>query len=1185
MPALYAAAGADTLLDRIYRLRERLGQGGMGSIFRATHLLDGRTVAIKLVAPPDQGVLRPESRAERLFRLALAREFQTLASLHHPNVVRVLSYGFDDLLGPYVAMELLENCQHFFEAGQNLAVPQQVLLVVQLLRALAYVHQRGVLHRDIKSSNVLVVSGTEGTESALVKLVDFGIATEDAQTARLAGTVEYMAPEVLLGMNPTPASDLWAVGVLLHQLLTGRMPFHDHSPTRVIDGILGERSEETFSPTAAQFLEDYREARNSTPPSASEPDSAPTAILEKSAAVRGDERNLRLQAAAKVELPSLLPLDYPGPLGDVLRKLLARRLEERYQDAVSVLCDLSAAVGIKVAVETASTRESFLQATALVGRDEEMGLLKSAMKTAFLGQGTAWLIGGESGVGKSRIVAELRTLALVQGAWVAEGQAVTVGGAYFQEFLPLWRALCLRSELSDAEAAVFKDILPEVTSLLGRPIPEPPKIKPEDSLQRLADTLLAQLERLSRPLLLLLEDLQWGRPESLDLLIRLLPHLERLRVMVVASFRSDEAPKLPERLKGTKTLLLPRLTPAAIEQLAVSILGPAGRRRELIDYLERQTEGNVFFLVEIVRSLAESAGDLRRIGDGELPERVLTSGIERIIEKRLERIPAVFRPMMELCAVLGRRLERQVLEHAFPHLSIEDLIFSAANAAVLESQDTEWRFAHDKLRESLQRRMTSEEKQRWHKVAALSMEAVYTGLAQQTMSAALAHHFEQAGIAEKALEYYQMAGDGAARLYLNDAARGHYTAARTALAQRPGTPQSRRADVDLLLKLASVSLNNESADMQLSRLEIARSLLDSLAAPEIALREDRLRTARLDYFCGRVHNNTGQPGRAIPYFRKVLPIAEEFGEKELLVLPSLFVGLAFLLQGQMGKAKVLLAQTRESIERLFGIGMDTLRCSMFYALSLSASGCPADARREVERAERWKQQLGNALYSQLFHTLNALQALMAADWHLSITESLVAVELGQATNAMVMTSLATDVIGWAQNYLGHCEQALATRSKARELRLTISGGMASDWFEAGEAEILLSLGRDEEALHQAREVAQRSQQMGFLLSRVVAERVWGSVLGRLGGSAEEADAHFQTAMEICKDASQVIAGALTERLWGLACRHRGDEAAAQEHFARALGTFDASGCSGAAKDIRQLQQAAIGPGEVIYLGR
>src|SRR5262249_34256437 len=154
--------------------------------------------------------------------------------------------------------------------------------------------------------------------------------------------------------------------------------------------------------------------------------------------------------------------------------------------------------------------------------------------------------------------------------------------------------------------------------------------------------LLLTIEELFKaqnlPILLILEDMQWAGSESLGVLMRLSRTIQNLPVMVVASYRDDELPDLARKIPDAEVLKLHRLNESNIASLCQSMLGESGNSAHLIDRLERETEGNAFFLVEVMRMLAEEAGQLDLIGEMTLPGKVFTGGIQRFIQRRLDKV-------------------------------------------------------------------------------------------------------------------------------------------------------------------------------------------------------------------------------------------------------------------------------------------------------------------------------------------------------------------------------------------------------------------------------------------------------------------------------------------------------------------------------------------------------------------
>src|SRR5258708_18345088 len=213
------AEARSAIIGRRYQLLDPLGQGGMGIVFRAVDRLSGQHVALKHVMAPTEQLLFASQTGKADLRLALASEFQILATLRHPNIIGVLDYGFDEQLRPYFTMDLLEQPRTLMKAARDAALPIKIDLLVQMLQALTYVHRRGIVHRDLKPSNVLV-----GQDSK-VKVLDFGLSLEVGQVQDSSGTLAYMAPEVMKGERASIAADLYAVGVMAYELLVGHHPF------------------------------------------------------------------------------------------------------------------------------------------------------------------------------------------------------------------------------------------------------------------------------------------------------------------------------------------------------------------------------------------------------------------------------------------------------------------------------------------------------------------------------------------------------------------------------------------------------------------------------------------------------------------------------------------------------------------------------------------------------------------------------------------------------------------------------------------------------------------------------------------------------------------------------------------------------------------------------------------------
>ncbi|RMF70793.1 MAG: hypothetical protein D6738_15295, partial [Acidobacteria bacterium] len=311
-----------------------LGKGGHGTVFRvrdAEGALPGER-ALKLLAEPRRGAGAVE---------AFRREYRLFSLLSHPSLLRVHDYGIDEPTGrPYVVSDLVAG-QPFLDAAQDRSAPWIVAAAAWLLEALGELHRRGLVHRDVRSSNVLVEPGPLADRPAAVTLMDFGLVEDLAGPARPAGgTSGYLAPELLLGERASARSDLYAAGVLLYRALTGRLPRQDVS----VEELAGAR------PPAV-------------PPSQ----------------VRGDVS--------------------PG-LDRIVLRLIDLDPARRYADAGAVLADLRAVCGPQAVERGAPAGAEAL----FVDRERELERLEQwAVPRTQVSDPPLCLLTGESGIGKTRL--------------------------------------------------------------------------------------------------------------------------------------------------------------------------------------------------------------------------------------------------------------------------------------------------------------------------------------------------------------------------------------------------------------------------------------------------------------------------------------------------------------------------------------------------------------------------------------------------------------------------------------------------------------------------------------------------------------------------------------------------------------------------------------------------------------
>jgi len=684
---------APLLADRYQRL-EVVGRGATGTVYRAVDRLSRRRVALKTISgePPSEADANDVTLSQRSPGATelVEREFRLIAGLRHPNVVASLDYGVDDDGRPFFTMDLQEDARTLRDAAIGQTFTAKLDLLVQLLHALAYLHRRGLVHRDVKPENALCVGG-------VVKLIDFGLATKARDAERgSCGTLAYAAPEVLRGGASQERGDLYAVGIIAYEIFAGRHPFDLTSPAKLLQSVF-----------------------NSSP---------------------------------DFTVPGIEPAIAP-----VLARLLARDPGVRFGDALEVVSALEQALRNPLASETHSTRESFLHGAELVGRDAELEQLCLALPESVREDRKAVLVGGESGAGKTRLLEELATEAMVRGVRVLRGQALREGARPYEPWRGVLRLLVLLADPRDLEASVLKAIVPDIEELLAREVADAPELDSEAAHLRFTRVIEALLRRCRPPLLVVLEDLQWAGDESLKVFSRVQALSSELRILVVASYRSDERPNLPGELAGADCLELAGLPESAVARLCASMTGERdgdASSQALAELVSRQSHGNVFLVLELMRSLAEAAGGLDRVESLPLSDPRFTGRIEGLVPGRVERLSEHDRAFLQTAAVAGRELDVDLLATLHPALDVEACASRSVAVGVLSSVQGRWWFAHDKLRDAVLDALPEEQRREIHAKLADAIAG-----RTHANAATLAHHYAGARDSARERKFAALAGD------------------------------------------------------------------------------------------------------------------------------------------------------------------------------------------------------------------------------------------------------------------------------------------------------------------------------------------------------------------------------------------------------------------------------------------
>ena len=868
-----------------FQIGAKLGEGGMGVVYRARDTREGREVALKLM----KGTLAGSAR--RRFE----REFRSLSALRHPHCLGVYDYG--ELGGsPFFTMELFLGRPITSLAGRSL--PEVFDALLQLTHALDYIHGHGIVHRDVKPSNILVRPATraDGSSYFETRLMDFGLAkyygvkTSLSAEAGFVGTVAYCAPEQINLDELDHRADLYCLGLVSYELLGGRYVF----PEARLAGL---------RPLIQAHLNDK-----------------PRPLSVVNAAV-------------------------PAPIADVVMKYL-RKQPRRRPDSASVLRSAIAGylgVDERSMVSGASLVEMRpgLSVTGFVCRTEEREAINDVLLRCLRPASgpdqevppSLVVVSGEPGIGKSSVVQEAERIARGHGCQVYEGRCFDGNLSPFQPFVEILRQLIaemrlqerrdstgptdedltgthvaglpaqslvrLQAIVNDYRGELFR-IAPELGKYLaGEAYQQVDYRREADYIYRALSAFFLEVATL-QPICLSFEDLQWADKSSLDLLRHIAAALADSRrsgssdnstlpprLIIVASARTGhvQLESLTAQLRDRRQVLDIRLAPL-VESETRELIGlrlncqPEHLSDDLVARVHALCGGNPFFVAETVRDWYEKDAITRSesgwvlataaTDTSDLPETV-----RDVMRLRLQGLPPKVQQVVNASAVIGAVVDIDLLNAVLPDLSESDVLDAidlliprrvfreTGNAGRVE-------FVHDLLRELPYADLTASRRRSLHRrVGELLEERRARG--QAVAAAVLADHFRIAEEHSKAFAYDIEAAAGALEAYAFNNAVAHLEDA-----------------LKMMPEATDVATRNRLFEMLGIAHGSAGRLDEAIAAYREALRHapDRITRATAHHGIGEAFHRKGDDGYATQNFDAAL---REVGFPRAVSLPGILI--------------------------------------------------------------------------------------------------------------------------------------------------------------------------------------------------------------------------------------------------------------------------------------------------------
>ena len=1058
-------ASVEYLQNGRYALLKKLGEGGKGVVFKARDTVLNRVVAVKM--------LKSAVTSEEVYSRFMS-EAQAVAKLNHPNVVTIHDIGKEDgkqfFVLEFVDGESLRDLMQTYPEGK--CDIQTVLRVgMDVCNALQYAHSEKVLHRDIKPENVMI------TRDGTAKLMDFGLAKmigqqSVTQEGVIVGTVAYVAPEATLGKAVDARSDLYSLGAVLYEALSGKPPFSGDDPIKIIFGHIHDHP----VPLAKQNPE------------------------------------------------------APQALADCTMKLLEKEPEKRYQsaeDLLKILREISEEFlretlvpGHKSNIVVPTPRPVAAREIQLIDRVEEMRLLREAVDRTIRGEGGLIFLCGEAGIGKTRLTRELRAYARLRGMQILYGRCPAL---FRMDGVPpyvLWSEV-LRDylEASSPEQlyrvvgfypAEVAKLVPELKQRLAA-FPQSLPISPEHERERLFEAVSQFITNVSRegPLLVILDDLQWTDQTSLLLMHYLARGIHKSPLLLLGAYRETDvdekhplSPVLTElnRERLLQSVSLKRMSSNDISEMIKRILEQDEVPKEFYELIYGKTRGNPFYVEEVVKSLredevifrVEDKWEFKQVSKIEFPKTV-----KGVIRARINRLDDECQNILTMASFVGNDFSFEALhavtgieENKLLELMEKLLRTGLVKESVIRGQDI-YCFADVIVRDVVHEEVSHLRHNKLHFHVGNALEKVYGKNIDQHFGE-LAYHFLEGGDKDKALQYFLKAGEKAQKIYAHSEACSYLEHALTLLEEKEDTLEQIACITEKLGDIKtwtgeieagmkdygnSLTLSDRLGDKRsASRIHVkmAHALWDEIGDKEKASKHHRMALEILEkepesveLAClyedvSRMLWRSGESTNALSLTNKAFQLAEKLGSSEVLARCYSNLGVFCLHSGEFEKAA-------EYLEHGLKIAMESslmepaLRLHTNLSIAYESVG---DFQRSFDTGQAGYQlakKVGD-VHSLSWHGLEMAGrygAMGKMQEAFSMAEEVLA--LNKRTKNTVGVAQTITGLGWGYWILGEWDKSLQYLREGRDLAKKTGEYQEYGWATLLLGELFMEMGDYTEA--------------------------------------------------------------------------------------------------------------------------